>query len=218
MNPTIIAAIVAIVGTVAAASSRSRQGRECHATEPIAEPYLWPGLVASSHTNPDSVGPARMLQRISGRYILLEVTTEGAGARKWVIERDLTIRPRARLDSTRRVGFATGIIADGRALTLRSGYLDSTLSSTPSTRSAWFRIAYQAPNTLRLTQVMDSLNPDLVPFDEPGPTLGVQEIDANGTLLGRWAEGGISVLLDSTTVGTLLERPRGYFCAWRVPP
>lgn len=29
-------------------------------------------------------------------------------------------------------------------------------------------------------------------------------------------EGGFSVVMDSTAVGTLLERERGYFCAWRV--
>jgi hypothetical protein len=50
---------------------------------------------------------------------------------------------------------------------------------------------------------------------EPGPLMAVTDIGWDGTLYGRWEATGIEAVMTPTPVGKLVERDRGYFCAWR---
>ena len=175
----------------------------------------WVEMPLNSRNDPDSVGRARVRDRLVGEYLLLQVTTEGSGDSKWVSESALRIFPWPVYDTVRQFGKIGRILAYGRARTLRAGYLPDSVRASPSGRDRFYRITFEPPGRLSLFAVGDSVHLEAMIMDAGGPNLDVLELEPD-EFRGRWQDTGIAVMAGQTPVGYLLETRRGYFCAWRV--
>ena len=138
---------------------------------------------------------------------------KGAGTGKRAAESELLLWPHHSYDTMRRIAPANRVIAYGRAVLLREGYLHEGLQHVRASPPSFFRVQYTPPNNLAFTWVPDSSSLNAVIFDGPGPILDVHTFEA-GVLTGRWIDGGIAMLGYPTPVGLLMEKAAGYFCAW----
>ena len=200
-----------------------QDGRRCWAAEdaPAGAGALWPGLSHAALQDPTQLTVDRFIPRIVGRYVLLEVMTEGAGLGKSVVESSIEIR--ARPDTSTpwagaRPRSGPQWIIEARGVVDRLGYLhDSLKPPPPERRSRYLRGQYRSPNDLVLVEMDPEVPHGAIILDDPSSNLRVTEIDSTGTLMGRWTSGGYVVIEYETPVGKLAEHAGGYFCAWRLP-
>ena len=214
LDPRIIS--FALIASTLSAPGNAQSPRECQAAwddEP-GPGNVWPALSEFARGHTDSISALRMVARLVGRYALLEVTTEG-DLGKLAILTDLTLRSRP-LPARREIGKDPFVIAYADGIVAREGYLHAPRSAARSGRKRFFRISYEPPARLVLTET-DPANPDITPYDNPSRSLVVLDADSMGGLKGRWTAGGFSVPVLDSWAGKLVEGESGYFCAWRSP-
>ena len=154
----------------------------------------------------------RMRDSLVGQYRFVEVMTEGTDRRQ-ITESRVVFSPRASIDTMRRMGYASDVIADGVARLLREGD-GKRLRRATDTAAFHMQLRYWPPEQLTIRLVNPSM-PDLVINDDPRPIYDVIDIDSAGTLSGRWTSGGIAGAEIVTQAGRFGEMPSGYFCAFR---
>jgi hypothetical protein len=185
----------------------------CAAPSPFSAEFA-PPLV------PDDVHGLRAMEMIRdsivGTYRWIEVTTEGSGRSRWMAESRVVFTARVPIDTSRRMGQWTNVIADGSASLIRAG--------DPATNL----IAPREPVTFRLLATFsaghlsfrhfDARFADVIVTDDPRPMYDVVDIDSAGTIAGRWVGGGIAGVVVDTPLGPIGEMPAGYFCAIKERP
>lgn len=154
----------------------------------------------------------RMRDSVAGEYRWIEHTTEGTGAGRWITESRVVIRPVAMIDTARRIGHLSYVIAEAEGHLIRSGPLGGKLVPPKDTGAFRLQARYVPPNAMTITY-FDPRQRDLIITDDPRPIYDVTAIDSGGTIRGRWTGGGIAGLVVDTPAGTFGEMPAGYFCA-----
>lgn len=174
---------------------------------------LWPALEASEREKPEAIGADAMAHRITGRYRLLVITTEGREVGKMAAEGVATVRYLGSDSDSKAVREPFEI----EFLVAREGYLHAPLRApAAANQRRLFRGFYHPPDVLRFRGANPDEPPGQLRFDEAAPIYLVNEIvDSVGIIRGRWSAHGLMVP-NETPVGTLQESLSGYFCAQRA--